>query len=110
MVAVADSFDAVTSKRSYREPLDRHKVLELLASASGQGLDPYVLGVDLPRFVASGRLHELPATSDAGGLVHEPAPGERMPVDDVDTHAEEPHGYPHPDTRPDPHVAPPLEP
>ncbi|MEX2549676.1 MAG: HD-GYP domain-containing protein [Nitriliruptoraceae bacterium] len=40
LVAVADSFDAVTSKRSYREPLDRHQALELLASTAGSGLDP----------------------------------------------------------------------
>jgi HD-GYP domain-containing protein (c-di-GMP phosphodiesterase class II) len=40
LVAVADCFDAVTSKRSYREPLDRHQALELLGSAAGEGLDP----------------------------------------------------------------------
>lgn len=40
LVAVADCFDAVTSKRSYREALDRHRALELLASAAGHGLDP----------------------------------------------------------------------
>ncbi len=40
LVSVADSFDAVTSQRSYRDPLDRHGALELLASAAGHGLDP----------------------------------------------------------------------
>ncbi len=40
LVAVADCFDAVTSRRSYRDPLDRHGALELLSSAAGQGLDP----------------------------------------------------------------------
>jgi HD-GYP domain-containing protein (c-di-GMP phosphodiesterase class II) len=40
LVAVADCFDAVTSKRSYREPLDRHRALALLATAAGEGLDP----------------------------------------------------------------------
>ena len=186
MVAVADSFDAVTSRRSYREPLDRHKALELLASASGHGLDPAavaafqrllgrfpvgslvrltsgevavvvrqnervleqptvlvlfdrsetpteveerdlaaqpeggpviaervdpeVLGLDLPRFVVSGRVHELPAKPAPGGLVHEPAPGEGVPDDYVDTHAEEPpHHHPHPDSRPDPDVSAPFD-
>jgi HD-GYP domain-containing protein (c-di-GMP phosphodiesterase class II) len=186
LVAVADSFDAVTSKRSYRDPLDRHGALELLASAAGHGLDPRAvvafqrllgrfpigslvrltngetavvvrqdgkdparptvlvlldrsgspvpveerelaaqpepapsiaarvdpeeLGIDLPRFVVSGQLHELPARPTPGrGLVHEPAPGEAAPADYVDTHAEG-HGHDHDDLdgRPDPDVAPPF--
>lgn len=40
LVAVADSFDAVTSKRSYREALDRNGALRLLGTAAGHGLDP----------------------------------------------------------------------
>ncbi len=71
-------------------------------------VDPEVLGLDLPRFVVSGQVHGLPTQGTAGGLVHEPAPGERVPADDVDTHAEEPHHH-HPDGRPDPDVAPPID-
>jgi hypothetical protein len=72
-------------------------------------VDPDVLGVDLPRFVVSGRLHEAPAASaHDGGLVHEPAPGEAAPVGYVDTHAEQPHHHPQPDSSPDPDVAPPF--
>lgn len=187
LVSVADSFDAVTSKRSYRDPLDRHGALELLASAAGHGLDPRavaafqrmlgrypvgslvrltsgeiavvvrqepsdpvrptvlvlfdrsgtpveveerelgeepergpqvaeridpdVVGVDLARFVASGQLHELrPTRSEAGGLVHEPAPGERTPTGYVDTHAQDHHHHHDLDGRPDPDVAPPIDP
>lgn len=40
LVAVADSFDAITSKRSYREPLGRHKAMEILRAGAGHHLDP----------------------------------------------------------------------
>jgi len=186
LVSVVDSFDAVTSKRSYRDPLDRHGALELLASAAGHGLDPRavaafqrllgrypvgslvrltsgetavvvrqqpddptrptvlvlldptgtpveveerdlgqepergpqvaeridpeVVGIDLARFVVSGQLHELrPAKPGGGGLVHEPAPGERTPAGYVDTHTEDPHHHDHLEGHPDPDVAPPIE-
>ena len=73
-------------------------------------VDPVELGIDLPRFVVSGQLHELrPRAGSDGGLVHEPAPGEATPVDYVDTHAD--HG--HDDVLegdPDPDVAPPFSP
>ena len=204
LVAVADCFDAVTSKRSYRQPLGRHDALQLLASSAGTGLDPHAvaafqgllgrfpvgslvelssgelavvvrqqaqlpehpvvlllfdatgspveveerdlaaerpsgprivrqrdpeqIGVDLPRFVASGQLHSLPGVDryepGSGGLVHEPAPGERAPEAYVDTH-NEPGGHHHHGHGPghghgegqdaggaaiDPDVAPPFDP
>lgn len=40
LVAVADCFDAVTTKRSYREALDRDDALEILVAGSGGGFDP----------------------------------------------------------------------
>jgi HD-GYP domain-containing protein (c-di-GMP phosphodiesterase class II) len=40
LVAVADCFDAVTSKRSYRQPMTRQQALALLRSSSGTGFDP----------------------------------------------------------------------
>jgi HD-GYP domain-containing protein (c-di-GMP phosphodiesterase class II) len=185
LVAVADCFDAVTSKRSYREPLDRPSALELLGSTAGHGLDPHAVasfqallgrfpvgslvrlssgevavvvrqhprmidrptvlvlfdatdtpveveerdlaaaapagprviervdpdayGVDLPRFVASGQLHATaPDRESAGGLVHEPSPGEQAPEGYVDTHTHD-HAHPPIDGRPDPDVAPPID-
>lgn len=187
LVAVADCFDAVTSKRSYRAALDRHRALALLTSAAGHGLDPHAvaafqglmgrfpvgslvrlssgevgivvrqddravdrptvlvlfdatdtpttiveraladeaptgprvvarvdpdrLGVDLPRFVVSGRLEALGPASVPGGLVHEPSPGEVPPEGYVDTHAEG-HTHDHhapTESRQDPDVAPPID-
>ena len=88
--------------------------------------DPEQVGVDLPRFVASGQLHSLPGVDRyepaSGGLVHEPAPGEAEPEGFVDTHnAEGGHGHHHGDAGHgsgpgdggwsiDPDVAPPFDP
>ena len=185
LVAVADCFDAVTSKRSYREALDRHRALDLLGFAAGSGLDPHAVtafqallgrfpvgslvrlssgevavivrqheqlierptvlvlfdasdspvqveerdlsvaaphgpkvvarldpqayGVDLSRFVVSGEVQATGEGGDtAGGLVHEPSPGEATPEGYVDSHAEQEHTH-RIDGRPDPDVAPPIE-
>jgi HD-GYP domain-containing protein (c-di-GMP phosphodiesterase class II) len=77
-------------------------------------LDPEQVGVDLPRFVASGQLHTLPRDDDPDeptrGLVHEPSPGEPVPEGYVDTH-NHPDGHHHPDDGDravDPDVAPPF--
>lgn len=43
LVAVADCFDAVTSKRSYRKPTGRREALEILQAASGSGFDPLLV-------------------------------------------------------------------
>jgi hypothetical protein len=43
MVAVADCFDAITSKRSYREPEDRRQALSILQAGAGRGFDPLVV-------------------------------------------------------------------
>lgn len=44
----------------------------------------------------------------AGGLVHEPSPGEARPEGYVDSHAEQEHTH-RIDGRPDPEVTPPIE-
>ena len=81
---------------------------ESAPSVAGR-IDPEELGIDLPRFVVSGQLHELrPRGAGQGGLVHEPAPGEEPPEDYVDTHANHHHGGDERDGRPDPGVAPPF--
>lgn len=72
-------------------------------------VDPEEVGVDLPRLVVSGQLHELrPREPGARGLVHEPAPGEEAPANYVDTHADHHHHGDDLDGRPDPDVAPPF--
>ncbi len=40
LVSVADCFDAVTSKRSYRAPAERREALHILDAGSGKGFDP----------------------------------------------------------------------
>ena len=40
IIAVADTYDAMASKRSYRDPLPQHIVREEIAKASGTQLDP----------------------------------------------------------------------
>jgi hypothetical protein len=43
IVAVADCFDAVTSKRSYRRPEERRQALSLLQAGAGRAFDPRVV-------------------------------------------------------------------
>ncbi|MGZ8635436.1 MAG: HD-GYP domain-containing protein [Actinomycetota bacterium] len=43
IVAVADCFDAVTSKRSYRKPEERRQALSLIQAGAGRSFDPRVV-------------------------------------------------------------------
>jgi response regulator RpfG family c-di-GMP phosphodiesterase len=43
ILAAVDAFDALTSRRAYREPLTPHETLDLLSSTAGAHLDPVVL-------------------------------------------------------------------
>ena len=43
IVAVADSFDALTSKRSYRKPEERRQALAILQAGAGRSHDPRVV-------------------------------------------------------------------
>jgi HD-GYP domain-containing protein (c-di-GMP phosphodiesterase class II) len=43
LVAGADSFDALTSKRSYRKPEERRQALSLLQAGAGRSYDPRVV-------------------------------------------------------------------
>jgi HD-GYP domain-containing protein (c-di-GMP phosphodiesterase class II) len=45
LVAVADCFDAVTSRRSYRAPSPRREALDILEAGAGRGFDPRVVRV-----------------------------------------------------------------
>jgi putative two-component system response regulator len=43
ILAAVDAFDALTSRRAYREPLTPHETIELLSSSAGAHLDPAVM-------------------------------------------------------------------
>lgn len=43
ILAAVDAFDALTSRRAYREPLTPHETIELLAGSAGSHLDPNVV-------------------------------------------------------------------
>ncbi len=43
ILAAVDAFDALTSRRAYREPLTPHETIELLSSSAGAHLDPVVM-------------------------------------------------------------------
>ncbi len=43
IVAVADCFDAITSKRSYRKPEERRQALSLIQAGAGRSFDPRVV-------------------------------------------------------------------
>jgi cyclic di-GMP phosphodiesterase len=43
ILAAVDAFDALTSRRAYREPLTPHETIDLLSATAGAHLDPTVL-------------------------------------------------------------------
>jgi response regulator RpfG family c-di-GMP phosphodiesterase len=47
IVAVADVYDALTSKRAYKDPWPAEKVTELLRSESGRAFDPELVDIAL---------------------------------------------------------------
>jgi putative two-component system response regulator len=47
IIAVADTFDAMTSKRSYRDPLSEAQALKTIREVSGYQLDPKAVGAFL---------------------------------------------------------------
>jgi putative two-component system response regulator len=53
ILAAVDAFDALTSRRAYREPLTPHETIELLANSSGSHLDAGV--VEMLRRTVLGR-------------------------------------------------------
>jgi response regulator RpfG family c-di-GMP phosphodiesterase len=50
IVAVADVFDAITSKRVYKEAFDIEKSLSIIKDSSGSHLDPFVVEVFFENF------------------------------------------------------------
>jgi energy-coupling factor transport system substrate-specific component len=45
VIGIADAFDAMTSKRVYRKPMDKEYVLNELRNGSGTQFDPYYLKI-----------------------------------------------------------------
>jgi len=50
MVALADVFDALTSKRTYKDAWPRDRVLSLFREERGQHFDPKLTDIFLDRF------------------------------------------------------------
>jgi len=78
IVAVADCFDAITSKRSYRKPEERRQALSILQAGAGRSFDPRVVRtfVRLVGLFPVGSLVQL-STGEVGVVVrnHERALG-----------------------------------
>jgi len=43
IIAVSDTFDAMTTGRGYNKPLDRDEAIKALESISGKQLDPHLV-------------------------------------------------------------------
>jgi putative nucleotidyltransferase with HDIG domain len=56
IIAVADVFDAITSLRAYRLPINRHEAIEHLLREAGTHLDPECVA----KFTAALRRHPIP--------------------------------------------------
>jgi len=78
IVSVADCFDAITSKRSYRKPEERRQALAILQAGAGRAFDPRVVRtfVRLVGLFPVGSLVQL-STGEVGVVVrnHERALG-----------------------------------
>ncbi len=78
IVSVADCFDAITSKRSYRKPEERRQALSILQTGAGRAFDPRVVRtfVRLVGLFPVGSLVQL-STGEVGVVVrnHERALG-----------------------------------
>jgi len=78
IVSVADCFDAITSKRSYRKPEERRQALAILQTGAGRAFDPRVVRtfVRLVGLFPVGSLVQL-STGEVGVVVrnHERALG-----------------------------------
>ncbi|HVH52715.1 MAG TPA: HD-GYP domain-containing protein, partial [Actinomycetota bacterium] len=78
IVSVADCFDAITSKRSYRKPEERRQALAILQTGAGRSFDPRVVRtfVRLVGLFPVGSLVQL-STGEVGVVVrnHERALG-----------------------------------
>ena len=70
IVGVADSFDAMTTERVYREPLSLEEALEELVRCSGTQFDPDVVEVFVG-LIEKGELEYVPGSSS-------PGPGHRV--------------------------------
>jgi HD-GYP domain-containing protein (c-di-GMP phosphodiesterase class II) len=81
LVSVADCFDAVTSRRSYRAAVGRREALAILDAASGTGFDPRLVRVfvRLLGLLPIGSLVELD-TGEIGLVVRHPETPPALPT------------------------------
>jgi putative two-component system response regulator len=66
LMAVADTYDALISKRSYKEPISHEEAIEVLREGSGTLFDPLVIGAMLeiaPQFKAISEQYHDPEVS-----------------------------------------------
>lgn len=65
IAAIADTFDAVTTQRSYRAPLGFHRAMNIIAENKGSQFDPYIADVFLDILLEEGEkiLKRTPADS-----------------------------------------------
>lgn len=65
ILTAADAFDALTSKRAYRDPMTPASTLDYLRTQAGRLLDPHVYDA-LAAVVRRGDVAEIPRITDAG--------------------------------------------
>ena len=63
ILAAVDAFDALTSRRAYREPLTPHETIELLSNSAGAHLDPAVIEVLRRTVLGRTSLHFIDETT-----------------------------------------------
>ena len=79
IVHVADSFDAMTTSRSYRMALPLQAAIEELENNAGGQFDPEITEVFL-RLIAEGKQEEILMAADRGVVDAMPASSNRFPV------------------------------
>ena len=65
IISVADTYDAMTSSRSYRSPISPEKVRQELTEGIGKQFDPKFAGIMLDLIDSSGEIHTEGSSSAA---------------------------------------------
>jgi response regulator RpfG family c-di-GMP phosphodiesterase len=65
IVAIADVYDALSSKRSYKEPWDESRSIEIISRGSGTHFDPELVEIFMERIALIRAIQERYSESDA---------------------------------------------
>ena len=88
IIAVADFFEAITSKRHYRDPMPMSKALQLMRESSGTHFDPHIVSVFLDHLRENGFQLVQPRTLSETPALRQESAGCRRKAPRVEYHTQ----------------------